>query len=96
MEIGCNYIESVSPVDVVCAFDVKVVEDIKQNDEKDPNSSTIFVRAEKNCAPGGRDPYTNILKTRPDTHEDIDSFANSMVERAKEEGVTIQNIPSED
>lgn len=32
MEIGCNYIESVRPVDVVCAFDVKVVEDIKQND----------------------------------------------------------------
>tara|TARA_S200002703_G_scaffold84090_1_gene72481 strand:+ start:8018 stop:8542 length:525 start_codon:yes stop_codon:yes gene_type:complete len=29
MEIGCNYIESVRPVDHVCAFDIKVANDIK-------------------------------------------------------------------
>jgi hypothetical protein len=29
VEIGCNYITDVRDVDVVCAFDIKVVEDIK-------------------------------------------------------------------
>ena len=29
MEIGCNYIQEVRDVDHVCAFDIKVVEDIK-------------------------------------------------------------------
>ena len=29
LEIGCNYIQDVRDVDVVCAFDYKVVEDIK-------------------------------------------------------------------
>ena len=31
IELGCNYIETIRPVDAVCAFDIEVVKQLKIN-----------------------------------------------------------------